>query len=871
MKVVPLYDSRPLAAVQEVVPEQLTPSACSRCSLHKNAKNSCSTPRGKRGSDTSKTLLVVGEIAPQNVSGGYAAPFQATRGEQWFANTVERLWDGNVVYDYAIRCTSARKGNSDSTVVESHHNHCRPYLAQIYDEVKPDRVLVLGNHGAKGLLGYDRGGASNSNRRGYTWLFENAKDIPVFLVAQPEYVYENTFARKMFKDDLKWALNTDPPKAPMGALAYDLDPTQSDADFARSILDTFTEFSYDCETSGILFGSDFELLSVAIAFPNSDEVLVWFGEALDPSTPTGKLLQEVMESDRWGKKGQNLVYDVACIKSHFDVWVKGAAGDSRLAYKLLNSHADARLEPMAELVGMGGHKQEAYGYVEAAAKKIRKAFREENPGVKIKNCRDRAYAYGSLPREVNVRYVARDALTTQLLCDKVEKTLKTHFDKSLWRTYQEVSVPSVNTFARMMYRGVPTSLDMIGGLESYFRTKLNQCQHMLNAYGTVNPTSNPSKIDFLYNQLKLKPPRGASTKGGQLSVKKQVLEKLAKSHPAVQALLEYSEVEKLRGMIDSFKWQVEEDGRIRPSFLADGTETGRISVTGGLHQVPTRTEHGKMVKKCFVAKDGYVIMQADYSTLEIRVAAILSGDPVMKELLNSGIDFHLATAKLLGPTVWGLSPEEIEARHKGGDSTYRTVCKTINFATLYGQSAVELSQAITAMLRRDGQLGENEFFTEQEAEAAQKAILGQFSVLAEWIRVQQETVLESGDAWTWWDGSIARRRLLTDAGNSGRGDLRGSALRSSYNTPIQGTGAEFCNRSLNEIVRVLEEKYGDDAYAVMTVHDSIIFEVRDNPDLIRRVYIDVLRIMSGWNSEGVPLKVDFEVGKSWGQLEKYDG
>ena len=217
----------------------------------------------------------------------------------------------------------------------------------------------------------------------------------------------------------------------------------------------------------------------------------------------------------------------------------------------------------------------------------------------------------------------------------------------------------------------------------------------------------------------------------------------------------------------------------------------------------------------------------------------------MRRIFDSGEDYHLRTARMISKQAWGIEPDAVEKIH-------RSAAKTVNFGLLYGLNVAGLAHQIGC--------------TVDAADSIKRAVLGKFKVLDRWIRERLEETRQSGDAWTWWNGGRARRRPLWDIGDRDE-TKRATAERSSWNTPIQGTASDFCLASLIECVRWLKGSTLK-TKLVMTVHDSLIFEVPQNELEIVAGKVD--EIMSSWNSNGVPLKVDLEVGKSWGSLESYD-
>ena len=258
----------------------------------------------------------------------------------------------------------------------------------------------------------------------------------------------------------------------------------------------------------------------------------------------------------------------------------------------------------------------------------------------------------------------------------------------------------------------------------------------------------------------------------------------------------------------------------------------------------------KMVKDCFRAEDGKLLLQADYSQLELRVAAMLSGDERMIEIFKSGEDYHLRCAKLISQTAWGVHPDNVLP---GGE--YRSKAKGFVFGLLYGMT--------------DGGLARRMGCTKAEAARIRKAVLGSFPQLAQWIRERLDEARKTGWTYTWWDGQKARQRTLWQVAQQGDDDDEGARItaeNSSFNTPCQGTASDFCLASVVSTVQWLLEDLLP-AKLVITVHDSIILEVEE--DALAEVAYGLHGQMTQWNSNGVPLVVDMEVGKSWGSLVDY--
>lgn len=234
---------------------------------------------------------------------------------------------------------------------------------------------------------------------------------------------------------------------------------------------------------------------------------------------------------------------------------------------------------------------------------------------------------------------------------------------------------------------------------------------------------------------------------------------------------------------------------------------------------------------------------------------MLSGDPEMIAIFQSGADYHQRTAELICKIAWGIPPEQLEKKH-------RFVAKTINFALLYGAGDAKIAEQIRTQ--------SGVAIKAEDVAKIRIAILGKFRTFAQWADARLAESRRTGQAWTWWDGERARCRSLwriADQGDDASG-ARITAEHSSVNTPIQGTGSDFCIASLVELVEWIEREGIEDAVKlVLPVHDSIMFECRE--DWTERVIEKARAVMTGWPSENVPLVVDVEVGRSWGSLAKW--
>ncbi len=423
-------------------------------------------------------------------------------------------------------------------------------------------------------------------------------------------------------------------------------------------------------------------------------------------------------------------------------------------------------------------------------------------------------------------------------------------EPELHATWKGTVLPAAVALERVEAWGVCVNAQAITNFDRYLEIRETKLKASLDQYGPeLNWDSPPQVGHLLFNVLKLTPVK-LTKGGGQQSTDGEVLEVLSKQHPLPRDLLDYRFVTKMRGTYASGMFpHVRRDGRIHPNIKLDGARSGRTScVDPNLQNIPRAADspEGKMARDCFVAPPGYKLLEVDYSQLELRVAAALSGDPLMIAIFEEGVDYHLRTAQMVSKIAWGIESHEVEAKH-------RSEAKTINFGLLYGMGDDALAVKIGCSKKQAGRIRE--------------AILGTFKVLAAWIQKQLREAQRTGVSWTWWDGKRARRRPLWQIAD--KDDFKKSvAEHSSWNTPIQGTASDFCVMSLARCVEWIEQDNVPGVKLVLAVHDSLLFEVRD--DMVQEVALTVNDIMTSHPSNGVKLVADFKLGEAWGSMESYD-
>jgi len=483
------------------------------------------------------------------------------------------------------------------------------------------------------------------------------------------------------------------------------------------------------------------------------------------------------------------------------------------------------------------------------------------------------YVHGLTNTTVEERYNARDTCATARLAAHLEPQMAPEY-RALWDSHLGRAPWAVGW---VEHWGIGVDRQAVSSLSAFVDAECSRLLAQIHGYAPGLEPGSPDQLSaFLFDP----PSRGGlglvpikrSRKTGKPSTDKQVMTTLAAAanpHPAIKLIMEWRELDKIQGTYaQGMMSHISPDGRIHCSFNIMGAETGRMSCTDpNMQTIPSRGQYAKRVKDCFVAAPGYRLVQLDYKTLEMRVAAMLSGDPVMIQIFLNGEDPHRRTAELVSDMLWGndfetcglgytldTAPDEDARAALAKEQKHRRgVCKWVNFGTVYGQSPETLAEQAGISVK--------------EAEQAQDIVLGRFKVLRRWIKRTIADASRSGSTWTWWDGGIARRRPVPDIGDEDKGSA-GHGQRQAFNTPVQGTGHEYCLASgVSAVQWILDD--GLDARLVMMVHDSLVFEVAegDVPELV----LGAKDIMEGWpTAHGLPLEVDVEMGTAWGSLEEVD-
>ncbi len=403
--------------------------------------------------------------------------------------------------------------------------------------------------------------------------------------------------------------------------------------------------------------------------------------------------------------------------------------------------------------------------------------------------------------------------------------------------FREMEMPLVTVLARMERRGVRVDLGLLGAIGAEFEGRLAALLREIYALAGVefNVSSPPQLREVLFERLKISS-RGVRRGKTGLSTDVDVLTRLAHEHPLPAKILEYRSLAKLKSTyVDALPALVDPaTGRIHTSFNQTVAATGRLSSSEpNLQNIPIRTEEGRRIRAAFLPATGCRLVSADYSQIELRVLAHMSGDETLISAFRAGEDIHRRTAA----EVFHVAPETV-----GSDQ--RRVAKVINFGILYGMGPSRLAKELGISF--------------EEAEKHIRNYFARYPGVSEYIRTTLEEARRLGYVTT----LFGRRRYIPDLA-SPQGGVRQFAERMAVNTPIQGTAADLIKAAMVRIDRRLQE-LGGRASMILQVHDELIFDVPEGE--VPQVVESVRQEMEGAARLRVPLEVDVRVGSNWAEL-----
>lgn len=432
--------------------------------------------------------------------------------------------------------------------------------------------------------------------------------------------------------------------------------------------------------------------------------------------------------------------------------------------------------------------------------------------------------------------------------DAIESYIKAEIKRQdLTRVFEEIELPLIPVLRAMEHVGICIDVKHLRALSKKMHTEITALEkRMYTQAGVEFNINSPKQLgDILYDTLGLKAKNQKHTATGQRSTRESELEKLLGMHPIIEDILRYREIQKLVSTyIDTIPSMVGKDGRIHTTFLQAGSVTGRMaSQNPGVQNIPVRTEEGREIRKAFIADAGYTLVSIDYSQMELRVAAFLSGDKKMIEIFKNGEDVHQGVAA----RVFNVALSEVTP-------DMRRQAKVINFGILYGMGVNALKS----------NLGEGT--TRAEAQEFFNAYFNTFTRLAEYLEETKAFARANGYTLTYF----GRRRNFPGM-NSSAQFIRAQAERMAINAPVQGTSADIIRIAMVRIHEYLtKEHLTNDVHMMLQVHDELVFEVRSEKvttlvPVLKKIMEEVLPLTE---TNGVPIVVDAKAGLNWDEMER---
>jgi len=428
---------------------------------------------------------------------------------------------------------------------------------------------------------------------------------------------------------------------------------------------------------------------------------------------------------------------------------------------------------------------------------------------------------------------------------EASKIIFAELDKrNLRKVYETIELPLIPISHEMEKRGVKIEMTVLKDLAKTYHKELNRLEKEITKLAGVEFNINSPKQlgEILFDKLGLTAKGLKKTSGGARSTRESELEKLRGAHPIVPLIFEQRELSKLLSTyIDAIPPQLDKHNRLHTDFILSGSTTGRMaSQNPNLQNIPIKTDLGKAIRNAFIAEKGFVLCGFDYSQMELRIAAFLSGDEKLIDIFKKGEDVHTSVAAF----VFKVSPTDVTPH-------MRRLAKVINFGILYGMGVMALKQNLGST-REEAQKYLNDYFET-------------FSGLTEYIaKVKAETARRG------YTETFFGRRRYFEGINSKIPYIKASAERMAVNAPIQGTEADVIKLALIKIDEYIKKNdLENDVFPLLQVHDELIYEVREGK--AKKIAPEIEKIMESIidpkETKGVVMKATAGIGNTWGELK----
>lgn len=522
-----------------------------------------------------------------------------------------------------------------------------------------------------------------------------------------------------------------------------------------------------------------------------------------------KALKPLLEDPDKAKLGQNLKYDAHVLANH-GITLRGVRHDTMLESYVLNSTASKHnMDDLAKhYLGM-----ETIHYEDVTGKGVKQIGFQE------------------VPIEQASVYAAEDADITLRLHQALSEQLQRI--PALWKLYNEIEIPLIGVLTRIEENGVLLDSAMLAQQSIELANRmLGIEQQAHDLAGSAFNLGSPKQIqEILYDRMQL--PVLKKTPKGQPSTDESVLQELALEFPLPKLILDFRGMSKLKSTYtEKLPQQVnDKSGRVHTSYHQAVAATGRLSSSDpNLQNIPIRSEEGRKIRQAFIAPAGYKIVAADYSQIELRIMAHLSGDAGLLSAFSQGVDVHSATAA-----------EVFEVDIDRVTQDLRRSAKAINFGLIYGMSAFGLAQQL-GLARNQAQAYIDLYFTRYPG-----------------VKKYMDNIREQAKQQGYVETIFGRRLYLPEI-NSRNAAVRQYAERTAINAPMQGSAADIIKRAMIACDAWIEESRTD-AKMIMQVHDELVFEVAE--PLLESSVEKIRNIMAGAADLHVPLLVDIGWGENW--------
>lgn len=605
------------------------------------------------------------------------------------------------------------------------------------------------------------------------------------------------------------------PKPETGGKDYSIITDQKELDQWLERLGAAELFAFDTETTSLRY-MDAEIVGVSFAVKPGEAAYVPLGhdymgapEQLDRDQVLDQL-KPLLENPDVAKVGQNLKYDKNVLANH-GITLEGIAEDTMLESYVLNSVATRHDMDSLAMYYLGEKTTSFESIAGKGAKQL---------------------TFNQIDLEKAAPYAAEDADITlrlhQTLRPKLKETGK------LAAVYEDIDLPLVPVLSRMEQRGTLISASTLRQHSQELAERMAELEKEAHevAGETFNLGSTKQLQAIFYDKMGL--PVIKKTPKGAPSTAEPVLQELAHEHELPRLILEHRSLSKLKSTYTDTLPELihHRTGRVHTSYHQAVTATGRLSSSEpNLQNIPIRSEQGRRIRQAFIAPEGYKLVAADYSQIELRIMAHLSGDKGLLKAFEKGEDIHKATAS----EVFGVSLDDVS-------SDQRRSAKAINFGLIYGMSAFGLSRQLDV-----------------ERKLAQEYIDRYFERYPGVLKYMDNIRKQAHD-----DGFVETlfgRRLYLPEINARNKQLQQAAERTAINAPMQGTAADIIKRAMVDVENWLLKEHADEARMTMQVHDELILEVKESA--LDKIRSGLEKRMSAAAELDVPLLVEAGVGDNW--------